>query len=365
MHYFSSQKKTHVPVVKQDLGQKQEVKNMNCPECNHKKDSCLCCCSISQIGCILPVLKYIQIKKIGVKKDREKFKNKDHYTVIKIIHIQVRVRKKMLKSLLFILVGVSMISTLAFAEQTLLVQTSSEQIKALDSIWITGKITDASQFKPVKLKIIGPDGALIFAPQVSIKDNGEFQKLLNPPIPSFKEGVYLVTASHEDLEIIASTEFIVTYQTIPRNPDARIIEDEPSKGGIPITKGISMSADAINGSDVITITGNTNVGGTDITLIVRSPVGNLVAIGQVTPSIHGDFEVEMKIGGSMWKEDGIYTITANQGTTSAHKESIQVEIKDGIVVPEFGVIASLILAIAIISVIIISTKSKLTMSPKY
>jgi len=42
---------------------------MNCPECNHEKGKCecLCCCSISKIGCvycILPVLGYRQIKKI-------------------------------------------------------------------------------------------------------------------------------------------------------------------------------------------------------------------------------------------------------------------------------------------------------------
>ena len=272
----------------------------------------------------------------------------------------------MLKVSLFALVMVSMISTSAFAEQTLTVQTSSEQIKALDSIWITGKITDVSQFKPIKLKIIGPDGALAFAPQISIKDNGEFQKLINPPIPSFKEGVYLVTASHEDSEITASTEFTVTSQAIPRNPDAVIIEEESIKEEIPtITKGISMSADAINGSDVITVTGNTSFGGTDITLMVSSPVGNLVTIAQVTPSIYGDFEVEIKIGGPMWKEDGMYTITANQGATSEYKESIQVEVKDGVVVPEFGVIASLVLAIAIISLIAISTKSKLAILPKY
>jgi len=42
---------------------------MTCQECNHEKGKCecLCCCSISQIGCvycILPVLGYRQIKKI-------------------------------------------------------------------------------------------------------------------------------------------------------------------------------------------------------------------------------------------------------------------------------------------------------------
>ena len=74
-----------------------------------------------------------------------------------------------------------------------------------------------------------------------------------------------------------------------------------------------------------------------------------MTIAQVTPGIHWDFEI--KTGSIMWKEDGLYTITANQGVASEHKESIQVEIKDGVVVPEFGVIALLVLIILIISII--------------
>ena len=260
----------------------------------------------------------------------------------------------------------SMVSTLVFAEPTIEIQTSDAQIKALESIWITGKITDVSEYKPVKLRIIGPDGALVFAPLVAINDSGEFRKLLNPPIPSFDVGKHIVTASHEDTKVVAKTEFTVTYQEIPRNPTAQSIEsglitERESK----IKSGISMSAESQNGSDVIKIKGNTSYSGTDITLIVKSPTGNLITIDQVTPGINGDFEVEIKIGGPMWKEDGMYTVTTNQGALSEYKKSIQVEINEGVVVPEFGVVASLVLAISIISIIIVSAKSRLVIPSRY
>jgi predicted secreted protein with PEFG-CTERM motif len=273
--------------------------------------------------------------------------------------------EKMLKISLLLLIAVSMISTSAFAESTIELELSSKEIKSLESILISGKITDVSQFKPVKLRIIGPDGALVFAPQLAIDDNDEFKKLLNPPIPSFSAGTYVVTASHEDTDVVASTEFFVTAQEIPRNPSAQSIQEPTSNEKIVKSSNISMSADAINGSDVITVTGNTSIRGTDITLIVKSPNGNLVTIAQVTPSVYGDFELEIKVGGQLWKEDGLYTITANQGISSEHKESIQVEIKDGVVVPEFGVIASLVLVVSIISIIIVSTKSRLAILPRY
>jgi len=190
--------------------------------------------------------------------------------------------------------------------------------------------------------------------------------LLNPPVPSFKAGTYLITASHEDSEVSASTQFTVIAQAIPRNEVPEIIQENPIEEKTPISSsGITLIADAVNGSDVITITGNTSFRDSDITLIVSSPIGNLITIAQVTPGIYGDIEIEIKTGGPMWKEDGIYTITANQGVASEHKESIQVEIKDGVVVPEFGVIASLVLAISIISIIIVSSKSKLALPTRF
>ncbi len=272
----------------------------------------------------------------------------------------------MLKISLFMLIIISMVSSSAFAEPTLEVKVSSKQINALDSIWISGKITDVSEFKPVKLRIIGPDGALVFAPLLAIGDNGEFKKLLNHPIPSFKAGTYLITASHEDSEVTASTQFTVIAQAIPRNEIPNTTQGKTIEGKIPMaSNGITLIADAVNGSDVITITGNTNLRGSDITLIVNSPMGNLMTIAQVTPGINGNFEVEIKTGGPMWKEDGMYTITANQGVASEIKKSIQVEIKDGVVVPEFGVIASLVLAISIISIIIVSSKSKLAIPTRF
>ena len=77
MHYFYLLKRIHAHAVKQDLEQKQGVKNMNCQECNHEKGKCdcICCCSISKIGCvfcILPVLGYRQVKKILRKKKSAK-----------------------------------------------------------------------------------------------------------------------------------------------------------------------------------------------------------------------------------------------------------------------------------------------------
>ena len=271
----------------------------------------------------------------------------------------------MLKVMLAMLVVTTFLSASAFAESEFSIEASPQKIKALESVLVTGTITEVSDHKPVRLSVMGPDGAIVYAPLVPIEDD-KFRKLLQPTIPSFKEGIYTITATHEELGTNAQVQFIVTAQEIPRNPieepnKADVIR-EPSRS---IASGISISADAVNGSDVIEISGITNYKGTDITLVVTSPIGNIVTIAQVTPGTYGNFDAQIKVGGPLWKEDGTYTITASQGRTSDRTESIEVEIEDGVVVPEFGVFASLVLAISIIAVIMISTKMKINTLPRY
>ena len=42
-----------------------------------------------------------------------------------------------------------------------------------------------------------------------------------------------------------------------------------------------------------------------------------------------------------------------------------VEIKDGVIVPEFGTIAAMILAVAIVAIIAVSARSRLSIMPRY
>jgi len=48
-----------------------------------------------------------------------------------------------------------------------------------------------------------------------------------------------------------------------------------------------------------------------------------------------------------------------------YQASAEVEILDGHVIPEFGVIAAMILAVAIVSIIVVTAKTKLSIVPRY
>ena len=104
----------------------------------------------------------------------------------------------------------------------------------------------------------------------------------------------------------------------------------------------------------------------DVVFTVTAPNGNLVSVDQVSPNANGDFATDISVGGPLWSQDGVYTVTAQQGSGNSNFiDSVVVEIADGLVVPEFGTIAAMILAIAIISIIAISAKSRLSIVPRY
>ena len=271
----------------------------------------------------------------------------------------------MLKGFLIILLAVSFFSTSAFAESSIEINVSSDTIKSLDTMVVSGVISGVADYKPLKITVKDPNGNVVYSPLVPIGEDGEYRRVLQPTLPSFETGTYTVIVSHEDTEITAQTQFTVIAQEIPRS-SIEIPPQEESITNEPISSSkITMSADAINGSDIIIIKGNTSIRDSDITFIATSPSGNVVTISQITPDLSGDFEVEVKTGGPMWKQDGVYQITANQGNASEHKQTINVEIKDGLVIPEFGVIAVLILSVSIFAIIIFSTKSRLALTPRY
>ena len=99
--------------------------------------------------------------------------------------------------------------------------------------------------------------------------------------------------------------------------------------------GMSLTAVAEEGSEIISITGETtsNIGA--VTITVKTPDGaNLQAIGQETPDANGEFSTEFNV--SNWKQDGMYKITAKQGESLLYSISISVEVSSGMTAETFA-----------------------------
>ena len=92
--------------------------------------------------------------------------------------------------------------------------------------------------------------------------------------------------------------------------------------------GMSLTATAVEGDNIITINGETTSNITDITIRVISPNGsNVVGVDQVTPNANGEFSTEFNV--SNWKQDGMYKIKANQGTSLLYSITLSVDVNSG------------------------------------
>ena len=247
---------------------------------------------------------------------------------------------------------------------------TAEAAEGSDTILIRGQT--ASQVTDITFIVTSPDGFNKLAVgQVTPDANGKFSTEFKLSSDWKQNGFYTITA-RQGVQSNSLYTMTVEVEIINEMTVETLITESNLETGIFVPeleqlskKGLSMRANAMEGSTTIGITGHSDRTNLDITLKVIAPNGNVVSVEQITPNLDGEFAKDITTGGPLWTQDGIYTVTAQQGESSDHKVSIEVEIVDGVVIPEFGAIAALILAVAIISIIAVSAKSRLSIMPRY
>ncbi len=269
---------------------------------------------------------------------------------------------------------------------------------SVDADYASGSISvsgDTDRSEVITILVKAENGNISAVAQVS-PSGGSFSASLGL---ADMDGTYTVTANHGSasmyklsVEISSSSPSGSASTGVAAAEVAEVVEVDTSE------PGLNLSATGVEGSSTIDVSGTTDRSN-DITLKVIAPNGNIVSVSQITPS-GGSFSVAIETGGALWTQDGMYTVSAYQGdatdamgnakirawnaelkewqllpvqpestvnniTATAYQKSVQIEILDGHVVPEFGVIAGVILAVAIASIIAVSAKSRLALVPKY
>ena len=282
--------------------------------------------------------------------------------------------KRSTTSIALVLMALSLISVTSIQQDVfgamLGMSLTAEASEGSDNILIRGQT--ASHVTDITFKVESPDGFNILAfDQITPDANGYFSTEFKLG-PSWKQnGFYTITAMQSvhanslyTMSVVVEVVNGITMETLVTNSNLETGIFVPELEQLSL-KGLTMRANAMEGSTTIGIVGHSDRTNIDITLKVIAPNGNVVSVDQITPDLDGKFTIDIRTGGPLWTQDGIYTVTAQQGESSDHKASVEVEIVDGVVIPEFGTIAALILAVAIISIIAVSAKSRLSIMPRY
>ena len=212
--------------------------------------------------------------------------------------------------------------------------------------------------------VVSSSNGIHIVDQLSASD-GSFSTTIN--VSNLDDGAYKIAANQGssgkyslNVSVDVSDGSSDSSVSVSNQTSAAVAEETTAAA---VAGGLSLSAGGIEGSTTIDVSGTTDRTG-DITLKVTAPNGNVVSVSQISPS-GGSFMTTIETGGALWSQDGMYTISAHQGAASNYQTSADVEIIDGHVIPEFGVIAAMILAVAIVSIIVVTAKTRLSLVPRY
>jgi predicted secreted protein with PEFG-CTERM motif len=226
-----------------------------------------------------------------------------------------------------------------------------------DIIMVEGRVANVSGF-PITLTVVSPLNNLVTIDQLIVAEDGSFKTTLNTAGAIWKyDGTYIIKVNYGsavksnkvNVELTGGVAYTPDYST--SIPDKKCRANDLSISGQCIPYSIS-------GGTVISATFNTN--DNSIVININAEDDGILTINPSKTVQDGIFMV--LVDGEEWDD---VEIVNNKVTVMFPAGAEQIEIIGTFVIPEFGTIAAMILAVAIISIIAISAKSRLSIIPRY
>ena len=270
----------------------------------------------------------------------------------------------------------------AFGEnESITVTTDKLSYSESETISISGEIEYLALGNVITIMVISPNGNIAEIAQMKVSSDKQFSKEINTIGPYWKiSGTYTILITQDkNNQATLSFEF-GGVESVPVNELEESVLEE------------SVPEDVIITDSVITTTTITVQDSTDLILyeITNAEITNVIPDlenvsllinikttddGSITLTIpksvldakitDGDGEFYVLVDNEEVYFEEITTSTDRTLTIEFLAGSEQIEIIGTFVIPEFGTIAAMILAVAIISIITISAKSRLSIPSRY
>ena len=271
---------------------------------------------------------------------------------------------------ILILAGTGIVSQ-AYAAFTITMETDKDVYDHSSMITVTGQVDPIAEGSEVTFIVqrLNPVG-ITHIDQISVNSDGSFSTTISTATPTMKyDGTYLINAKYVDAETTVSVELTNAM--------------EASETGTPVT-GTAVTGTAVTvtgpsgeslyklgaGQIEYDITCNATPGffanaDDDSIVIYLEPTDD----GIITVTLHE--EIIKPFGDGTFvvivdnQEMQDFTQVGNTLTIPCVAGTEKIEIHGSWAIPEFGVIAAMILAVAIVSIIVVTAKTKLSLVPRY
>ncbi len=255
----------------------------------------------------------------------------------------------------------------AFGQSSIVVATDKASYSEGDTILVTGEVSQLLGGYALSIRMIAPNGNIVSIDQLTVVADKKFSTNMAAGGSLMKvEGTYTILVQYGDNKNNSATTSFefggVTEEPVDQIAST-VTDTTVSVGegndliGYEITGGklLSIIPDVDSNSLIISIYA-TDDG--SLTLTIPRSVMDATING-------GDDDFFVLIDGEEVDFDEITTSTDRTLTIVFPAGAEEIEIIGTFVVPEFGTIAAMILAVATISIIAISAKSRLSIMPRY
>ena len=224
------------------------------------------------------------------------------------------------------------------------------------TIRVDGQVANIRAGTPVTLTVTSPSNNIVTIAQISVDTDGTFSTILSTAGNLWKyDGVYTIRVQYgneavSNKVLVELTGGILLEPTISE-PTVRCGASELSATGSCVP--FSISGATITGA---LFSSETN----SLTVKISSFDDGTLTVDPSSDAIRGIFMV--LVDGQEWDD---VDINGNEVTVMFPAGTEEIEIIGTFAIPEFGTIAALILAVAIISIIAVSAKTRLSVMPKF
>ena len=217
-----------------------------------------------------------------------------------------------------------------------------------DRIVVQGKVANVSG-NPVIVTVASPLNSIVTIAQLEVNTDGSFETTLNTQGELWKrDGTYIIKVNYGSISNRAFVEL---------SGEASIVSVNCSTSEIQLGDGhcipYSISSGIVTGASI-------NNNDNSIIIAITADEDGILTLSPDESILAGIFMV--LVDGQEWND---VEITENQVTVMFPAGTEKIEVVGTHVIPEFGAIAVMILAVSIISIIAVSAKSRLSIMPKY
>jgi len=266
---------------------------------------------------------------------------------------------------ILILAGTGIVSQ-AYAAFTITMETDKDVYDHSSVITVTGQAEPVDlEGSEVSIQVFAPNGNLAYVAQVSVNSDGNFSATINTA-SLISDGTYMIKAQYGKLaDVTVSVELTNAIETSETGTTGTAVT------GTTVTGPSGESFYKLGAGQIeYDITCNATPGffanaDDDSIVIYLDPTDD----GIITITLHEDLIKPFEDGTFVVIVDNQemqdFTQVGNTLTIPCMAGTEKIEIHGSWAIPEFGVIAAMILAVAIVSIIVVTAKTRLSLVPRY